>query len=386
VRDITSRKLAEKALAASEDRFRSLVESTSDWIWEVDKNGRYTYSSPQLSSLLGYEPEEVLDKTPFDLMPHEEVERVAKIFSALVAKHDPINSLENTNIRKDGQTVVLETKGVPFFDDTGAFMGYRGIDRDITERKQAEVEIHRLNAELEAKVEERTEQLLEAQEELVRKEKLSILGQLSGSVGHELRNPLGVMNNAVYFLKMIHGNSDEKTKEYLDIIKHEIVNSQRIITDLLDFARTKTPQTGAISVIELLNRSIGNCVIPDSVNLQTEIPDSLPLLKVDPLQLEQVFQNLITNAVQAMQGSGELRISANSTLDDDFIEISISDTGDGISPENMKKLFQPLFTTKSKGIGLGLVVCRNLVEANGGRIWVESEAGKGTVFNVILPH
>jgi two-component system NtrC family sensor kinase len=214
------------------------------------------------------------------------------------------------------------------------------------------------------------------------------------------------MSNAIYFLKMVHADSDETTKEYLDMIKHEIDNSQRIITDLLDFARTKTPLTKTTSVSELLDGTIGKCVIPHTVNLQTDLPDTLPLLRIDPLQMGQVFQNLITNAIQAMPGGGELRISARKVqearndergnnelhlgprtpiLVPGFIEISVTDTGEGISQENMNKLFQPLFTTKAKGIGLGLVVCRNLVDANGGKIEVESQVGTGTTFMVKLP-
>jgi two-component system, NtrC family, sensor kinase len=265
---------------------------------------------------------------------------------------------------------------------------------EIAERRRAEKEILWLNAELGQKI----VQLQESQEELVRKEKLVILGQLSGSVGHELRNPLAVMSNAVYFLKMVLADADETTKEYLDIIKKEIDNSLRIITDLLDFARTRTPQTKPVTARELTDASIGRCAIPENIDLQTEIPDNLPLLRVDPLQMGQVLTNFITNAVQAMPDGGALRIAARrvgaiheSSLPNpmhetaDLIEISVTDTGEGISPENMKKLFQPLFTTKSRGIGLGLVVCKNLVEANGGRIEVEGALEKGTTFTVILP-
>jgi PAS domain S-box-containing protein len=285
----------------------------------------------------------------------------------------------------------------------GYIIGY-GID--ITERRLAEEEIRRLNRELEWTVEERTTQLLEAQEDLVRKEKLAILGQLSGSVGHELRNPLGVMKNAIYFLKTVMPGADETLMEYLDIIKHEINNSERIITDLLDFARTKPPGKMAVIVSDLMKESLGRCAVPENVFIQSNIPDKLPPLNVDPLQMKQVFQNLISNAVQAMPEGGQLRISARkvkgtrteergneekcltlrtSHLEPDSIEISVADTGVGISPENMKKLFQPLFTTKTKGNGFGLTVCGNLTDANGGRIEVESELGKGTTFTVILP-
>ncbi|GAG01199.1 unnamed protein product, partial [marine sediment metagenome] len=130
--DLTERKRAEEALRQSEDRFRSLVESTSDWIWEVDENGVYTYVSPRVRDILGYEPEEVIGKTPFDLMPPEEAARVGDAFGELAASREPLVALENTNLHKDGHLVVLETSGVPVFDADGTFRGYRGVDRDIT--------------------------------------------------------------------------------------------------------------------------------------------------------------------------------------------------------------------------------------------------------------
>jgi signal transduction histidine kinase len=200
--------------------------------------------------------------------------------------------------------------------------------------------------------------------------------------------------------------ADDTTKEYLDIIKKEIETSQRIIDDMLGFARTKKPQARLITVDELVRESLAKCAIPDIVTLQLEIPETLPRLHVDPLQMVQVLVNFITNAVQAMPEGGSVRISARRVasskgqvamegqislthdplpLDAAFVEISVTDTGEGISPENRKKLFQPLFTTKPKGIGLGLVVCKNLVEANGGRIDVASEVGKGTTFTMTLP-
>jgi len=125
----------------SQQRFQGLVETLSDWIWEVDQNGIYTYVSPMVQALLGYEPEEVLGKTPFDLMPPEEAERVKIDFEGLLAAHEPIVALENTNRHKDGRLVVFETSGAPFFDAEGRFKGYRGVDRDITSRKQAEDEL-----------------------------------------------------------------------------------------------------------------------------------------------------------------------------------------------------------------------------------------------------
>ncbi len=143
--DITERKRVEEALRESEERFRALTESTSDFVWEVDLDGVYTYASPKVKDLLGYKPEEILGKTPFDFMPHEEAKRVEEEFRASVESRRPFAGLENTNMHKDGRLIVLETSGVPIFDQTGRLCGYRGIDRDITERRRAEEELIRLS-------------------------------------------------------------------------------------------------------------------------------------------------------------------------------------------------------------------------------------------------
>lgn len=133
---------AEEELRKSEERFRSLVETTSDWIWEVDEDAVYTYASPRVRDILGYEPEELLGQTPFDLMSTDEANRVQNIFGPLVNEQAPILNLENTNLHKDGRSVVLETSGVPIFDAAGIFRGYRGVDRDITEHKRVEKALH----------------------------------------------------------------------------------------------------------------------------------------------------------------------------------------------------------------------------------------------------
>lgn len=149
-RRIAQRKRAAEALRESERKYRSLIESTSDWIWEIDANGVYTYSSPKISEILGYEPAEVLGRTPFDLMPPEEAVRLKPQIAAIIAARNPFQRLENINRHKDGRRIVLETSGVPIFDKNGQWQGYRGIDRDITGRKEAEVRLIRSEERLRA--------------------------------------------------------------------------------------------------------------------------------------------------------------------------------------------------------------------------------------------
>lgn len=231
---------------------------------------------------------------------------------------------------------------------------------------------------------EAVDALRRAQDELVRNEKLAVLGQIAGSVGHELRNPLGVMSNAVFYLQAVLADADDRTREYLDIIKSEITGSERIVSDLLDSVRTKPPHPEMVGARELLEKTLSKCAVPSNVKVKLDIPATLTPLRVDPLQIHQVLRNLISNGLEAMPEGGTLEIGAVKTRDEN-ITISVHDSGIGMTPEQLGQLFQPLFTTKARGIGLGLVVVKNLTEANGGTVKVESEAGKGTLFAVTLP-
>jgi PAS domain S-box-containing protein len=159
ITDISNFKQVEEALKKSKERFRTLTEVTSDWIWEVDKNGFYTYASPKIYDILGYRPEEIIGKTPFDLMPPAEADRVLKFFKTIVASKQPFHCLENINLHKNGHPVVLESSGIPVFDTDGELYCYRGVDRDITERKRIQKELQKAYDELGNKVAERTREL-----------------------------------------------------------------------------------------------------------------------------------------------------------------------------------------------------------------------------------
>jgi signal transduction histidine kinase len=252
-------------------------------------------------------------------------------------------------------------------------------------RKEAEEKLRKLNEELEAKVVERTQQLISAQEELVRKEKLAVLGQVADTVGHELRNPLGVMNNAVYYLQAVLSDADETTREYLGIIKDEIADAERIVSDLLDAVRTKPPKPEWVDLAEVVGHTLRKCSIPSSITVGLDIPATLPAVHADSMHLHQVFWNLITNGVEAMPDGGALEIRAAEDPAAKTVTVRIQDNGVGITPEHQAKLFQPMFTTKARRVGLGLVVVKNLVQANGGSVAVKSTPGAGSTFAVTLP-
>ena len=263
--------------------------------------------------------------------------------------------------------------------------------RYAIERKKAKEELRKYKEHLEEMVEQRTRELRHAQEELLRKEKLAVLGQMAGGVGHELRNPLGVMANAVYFLKATLPEAGETTRKYLDMLDDEIRNADKIITDLLDYSRGRPAEREEVAVSELVARALDRYPPPEGVEVGAEIAPDLPPVFVDAAQIGQVLNNLISNAYQAIPEGGKLIISAGLAEGEPVgsrqsaVRISVSDTGTGISKENISKVFEPLFSTRTRGIGLGLAVSRNLVEANSGSIEVESQEGKGSTFAVVLP-
>ncbi|MGQ0714296.1 MAG: ATP-binding protein [Gemmatimonadaceae bacterium] len=247
-------------------------------------------------------------------------------------------------------------------------------------------------AALEARVEERTKALENAlsdlhtaQAELVRREKLAILGQLAGGVGHELRNPLGVMTNALYYLDAVLRDVAPDVKEYLGIIRTQIALSEKIIGDLLDFARVKPPQRQAVPLGDLVADQLTRLGPLNGVTLNSQIPATLPPACIDRVQLGQVVLNLLTNAVQAMADKQGTLIVRAELEGSERLRLDVGDTGSGIRPDDARRIFEPLFTTKARGIGLGLAVSRSLVHANGGEITFSSEIGRGTTFTLRLP-
>jgi signal transduction histidine kinase len=256
--------------------------------------------------------------------------------------------------------------------------------RYAIERKRTEQKLKEYSEHLEAMVDERTRELRESQAQIVRNEKLAVLGQLAGGVGHELRNPLGVINTSVYYLKLAQPEAGKKIKQHISMIEQEVRNADKIISDLLDFAQNNPAELEQVQVGKLVRETLEKFPVPETIKVTLDLPDNLPDVIADPRQVGQVLGNLTVNACQSMSPKGG-RLTIFSSVHNDLVTIGVRDTGTGISPENIKKIFEPLFTTKAKGIGLGLAVSWKLAESNGGRIEVESEPGKGSTFTLLLP-
>ncbi len=246
-------------------------------------------------------------------------------------------------------------------------------------------ELRTLNLELNQRVEERTQELRGSQQELIRKERLAVLGQLAAGMAHELRNPLGAISNATYFLNMVLEEPEPEVKEALEILRKEVVTSDRIISSLLDIGRVKPPTPRRVDLNDVLQGTLSRITVPENVEVVTQLDQALPFVLADPNQLSQVFRNLIINSIQAMPEGGRLVVMLE-TPSPEWVAVSFTDTGMGIPEENMERLCEPLFTTKTKGIGLGLALVKALVEGHGGTIEVESEAEKGSTFTVMLPN
>jgi len=257
------------------------------------------------------------------------------------------------------------------------------LEKEVTERKKAEEELKKHRDHLEELVEERTKELKEAQGQLIRKEKLAVIGQLAGSVAHELRNPLGVIGNSIYYLNMILKHPDKKVIKYLNILKREIKRSNDMVSDLLDFSKVQSPSLTKSNLNTLIGDTIAEIKIPEQINFEMELDEKLPQIPLDPEKIQRVIQNMISNAIGAIPEQGKLEIKTRKS--DDFAEIIFRDSGEGIPKEKLNKIFEPLFTTKAKGIGLGLAIVKNIIDHHNGKIEVESKVGKGTTFFIKLP-
>ncbi len=301
----------------------------------------------------------------------------------ITAEKGFLRNVPYTLIKKDGHEYPAELSASVLKDASGNPVGFVAVVRDVTERKQMQEKLEEYSQQLEKMVEQRTKQLKNTQEQLVKSERLATIGQVAAMVGHDLRNPLTGISGAAYYLKMKLGpNAEKKMLGMLEIIEKDIQYSSNIITDLMEYSREIKLELTETTPKSIIAESISLVQIPEKVQLANSTLNE-PRIKIDFDKMKRVFANFIKNAVEAMPQEGKLTISSRASGND--VEFTFIDSGVGMTREVLEKIWTPFFTTKAKGMGLGLAICRRIIEAHQGRISVESIVGEGTTFTITIP-
>jgi PAS domain S-box-containing protein len=351
------------ALQATRERLEYVISSNPAVIYSGKPLADYsdfvlTYLSERVVSMLGFEPREFIGHPEFweSHVPPEDVRSVLAEMSGLWKEGQ--HAFEYRFLHRDGTYRWIREEAKMVRDADGKPTEVNGYWIDVTERRQM-------------------------QEELAKSQRLATIGELAAMVGHDLRNPLTGIAAATYSLKKTLGpKTSKKEKEMLQLIEQGIEHSDKIITDLLEYSmgiQLELTQTDAKSIIR---DSLMSMKIPRGIRV-VDSTKTEPPIELDVDKIRRVLVNLIWNAVDAMPRGGTLKIASRKSNGN--LEVSITDTGVGITNETMKDLWTPLHTTKAKGMGLGLPVAKRLVEAHRGHINVETKLGKGSTFTVTIP-
>jgi PAS domain S-box-containing protein len=359
----------------------AIVEAVAHPIFVKDRQFRFVVVNRALCEMVGHAREAMLGKTDYDFFPKVESDIFRARDIEMFERGEPVVVDEEgiTDVR--GGRHVLATTKVPLRDEKGAVTHVVGIIHDISRLKAAEEALRQANERLEQRVQERSAELALAQEELVRKERLALVGQLAGSLAHQIRNPLASITNAGYLMQKALGDRGASDlRQPLEIILEEAWKANRIITGLVDHARVRAPDRQSCKVASLVEQALLAHPAPDSVEIVRDLGE-VPPVSVDPNQMREALANLVKNALDAMPQGGTLTLSAR--RDGEQVLLAVQDTGPGISAELQRTLFRPLVTTKAQGLGLGLTTARMLVENQAGTITFVDAPG-GARFEVRL--
>jgi len=378
---VNKRKAADDALRESEEKYRTILESIEEGCFETDIDGNLTFFSNPFLKILRYSRDELLGANTGKYTSPDTAAKMKGITERLRETGKPENVTDYDVIRKDGSNVSLELSVSLLKDQDGQPMGYRGVLRDVSERKEAEEEKHKLET-----------QLQQAQ-------KMESIGTLAGGIAHDFNNILmGIQGNASLMLLKIE--SDHPNYEKIKNIEKYVQNGTELTKQLLGFARRGKYLIKASDLNEIIDKSSSLFArTKKEIRVHTDLSQDLWTAEVDRGQIEQVLLNLYVNAWQAMSNGGDLFLQTENVILDRsyfkpykvepgrYVKISVSDTGVGIDKETQKRIFEPFFTTKEmgRGTGLGLASVYGIIKSHGGYINVYSEKEKGTVFTIYLP-
>ena len=387
VRDISERKETAEKLRQANERLLLLIERMPFGCILWSPEFVTTIWNPAAESIFGFSAEEMLGRGPFGTIVSEKVKpMVAPIWGKLMAGVKTTHMV-NENITKSGETITCEWYNTPLRDGAGTFIGAISMVLDISDRQAAESELERYRVHLEELVTERTAQLQTAQQELVQKGRLAVLGQLTATVSHEIRNPLGTVANSLYLLKdSLRGEEYAHLARPLLLAERNVERCDNIISDLLDFSRQRDIQKKSLDIDAWFAELLGELTFPEAVQCQWNLT-SQAIALADSERLRRVMVNVITNALQALDEVPDTNkiLEIKTRIADDECQILVRDNGPGMSAEVMARIFEPMFSTKNFGVGLGVPIIKNIMESHGGGVAYQSESGKGTTVTLWLP-
>jgi PAS domain S-box-containing protein len=384
-------KTREEALQESESNYRELVQSANSIVLRWDLDGRVTFINKFGEEFFGYPQEEILGRTVLETIVPEAESTGRDLYlmiEGIVKDPDKYASNENENVKKNGERVWVNWSNRAIFNKEEQASEILSIGMDVTSRKTAELELENYRSNLEHLVEERTAELKATQAELLIAERLATLGQLTATVSHEIRNPLGTVKNSIFSIgEAIEQNDMSRLGKALRLAERNIRRVDTIISELLDYTR----QRELVMVSTLMDSWLGEIldeidIVPEETTITRELSTEITL-KIDQEYLRQAMINILNNAVQAIEENGEEKgnIEVQTAVSGSHFQIRISDNGAGIPKATMKRVLEPLFSTKSFGIGLGIPIVMRIMEQHEGGMEISSEPGKGTVVTLWLP-
>jgi PAS domain S-box-containing protein len=392
MRDITERRRIEAALAASEQNYREIFEKTNDAMLVHDLEGNILDVNQAVLDLSGFTREEALNSNIQDFTPGE----------APNSQNDGIRAIKKALNQgpQDFEWLGQRKTGEQYWAEINlkhAIIG--GEDRviaviqDVTERKQVSEELETHRKHLEELVQERTRELEVTQEELLKNERLAVLGQLTATVSHELRNPLGVIRSSAFYLQRKNQEQDQKIIKHINRIEDQVEICDSIVSDLLEYTRGRHSQMVVGEINPWLEQVLDELPAVHEIKLEVNLEANMPQMHFDKEKMRQVMVNLIDNAHQAIAEQKQIRgndsnvpqIEITSKTSDTDIVIQVKDNGIGMDSDTRDRAFEPLFTTRARGTGLGLANVKKIIDEHKGTVSLQSKPNEGTAVILAIP-